>query len=697
MKSVVFKKFCLLNSKILKIMPTKKDVMLRKGCLLVIVLAFFLPLASAQSNELFDYHALNLNLIISNNFNVMPTSSDYFLDYASAKLTWYPKEDYRQIVELITTEPEADFREDDGFLFEWKQPVENNFLIEESSRIIAKNELVYITKKIDFPIKDLDPAYSEYLLPREIIDINEQIRQQASELVQGEDNLYSAVFQIASWVEQNIEYNLSTMTAEANQKASWVLDNQKGVCDEITSVFIALCRSVGIPARFVTGISYSNINLQNDGWGPHGWAEVYFPGYGWVPFDVTYKEFGFVDATHIKLKTTFDAKEISVDYSTKSRNTEIKPGQLEFQVNVIGRDYKLKPLVDVGMDVVEREIGFGSYSLLIVSVKNLHDYYITSRLTLADVNELKVIGDNSQSLLLGPNEKKELYWLVRVNAELNPDYIYTFPLKIRGSMGEEADSSIKASKRYKVYSSEYFTSMIADMKEESKPYSQNIQMTCSSDKQSMYVNESVKIICTLENKGDAVLRGLSICFDSACSNTKVVEGGVATLEYTKNFTTLGVKTLAFRAENELVDKSYFITLEIKDIPLIEIINLSFPKNISYKDTSEIRFLVKRKSNTEPRNMKIVLGHKLIREEWNLEKMENDYKVIVILKGESLNFKKNDFSINITYEDEQGKKYSLDDSFSIMLNNPNIFQRIMIWLHILEKKIEYKTGKWFSNI
>ena len=159
-----------------------------------------------------------------------------------------------------------------------------------------------------------------------MIDINDEIRQIASSIVQGEDDLYTAVFKLAEWVENNVEYELSTLTAEATQKASWVVDNKKGVCDEITSLFISMSRSLGIPARFVTGISHSNINLQNQGWDLHGWAEVYFPGFGWVPFDVTYKELGFVGTTHIKLKTTLDSREVSINYATRSRNTQIKPG-----------------------------------------------------------------------------------------------------------------------------------------------------------------------------------------------------------------------------------------------------------------------------------------------------------------------------------------------------------------------------------
>jgi hypothetical protein len=693
MKYAVFKKFCLINSKILKMMLIKEGYMLRKGYLLIIILALFLPLVLAQSDELFDYHGLQLDLSISNHFNVIPTSPDYLLDYVSAELSWYPREDYRQEVDFINTEPEAAFVEDTGFFFEWNHPEGTSFLLEEKSSIRTKNEFVFIKQKVDFPIKDLDPAYSEYLAPRDIIDINEDIKQKASELVQGQDGLYGAVFSIASWVEDNIKYNLSTITSEANQKASWVLDYRKGVCDEITSIFIALCRSVGIPARFVTGISYSNINLQNDGWGPHGWAEVYFPGFGWVPFDVTYKELGFVDATHIKLKTSFDAKEVSIDYSSKSRNTEIKPGQLEFEVNVANEDYKANYLVDLEAEIAENNVGFGSYNLLIVNVNNPNDYYITTSLSLANVNELEIISENPQQIMLRPGEKKRLYWIVRLSSGLDSDYIYTFPLKVKASRGEQAEAVFKSSVRSKDYSESFFNSIIAAEQLEKKPYSKDVIMTCSLDKQSIYLNDSVSISCQLNNTGNSVLKNLKICLDNSCSSTKVQEEGSASYDYTRNFTTLGVKTLVFKAENDLIEKAYYVTVDVKDIPLIEIVNLTFPRNISYKESSEIKFFVKRKSNTEPRNMKIRINHKLIHEEWDVPVMDKNYGFTLLLRGEGMNLGKNYFNITINYEDDQGKAYSLDDKFTVMLNNPNLLQKLMIWLHTIEKR----ATDWFSNI
>ncbi|MBW2991044.1 transglutaminase-like domain-containing protein [Candidatus Woesearchaeota archaeon] len=667
--------------------------MLRKHVLLLFILLLFPVLALAQNNDLFDYSYTDLELSITNKFEANPVASDYYLDYVSAELSWFPREDYRQEVESISTEPRADFTEDVGFLFEWLQPSRTSFRIEEESRIIAYNEFRKLRKKIDFPIIDLDPLYSEYLEPQEMIDINEDIIRTAAGIVQGEDDLYRAVYKLAQWVEINVEYDLSTITSEAVQKSSWVLDNKRGVCDEITSLFISLCRSLGIPARFVTGISYSNINLQNDGWGPHGWAEVYFPEVGWVPFDVTYKELGFIDATHIKLKTSLDAKETSINYATKGRNTEIKTGKLEFDVNVVKHGFKVKPLVELSAEVIEEEVSFGSYNLLILDVKNLHSYYVTTRITLANVKELDLLSGNSQAVLLAPGEEKKLYWMIKVSPKLESGYIYTFPLKLVGSRGEEAEISFRASKQWKIYSKDYMGLYILSEQPEEDPYSKNVLVTCTADKDKIYLKEKVELRCVLDNKGNQTLARLSICLNDECSTTKITAGKTVRYVYTKKFETLGVKTLVFRAQNELVEKSYYSIIEIQDKPLLDVEDLSFPDSISYDDLSNIKFFVKKKSNTKPSNVKIRLEHKLMHEEWDVPNLERDYQFTVMLRGDSMHLNKNDFEIIVTYEDEQGNTYKVQEEFSINLNKPSFTQRIMIWLNSLDHKI----NDWISNI
>jgi transglutaminase-like putative cysteine protease len=58
----------------------------------------------------------------------------------------------------------------------------------------------------------------------------------------------------------------------------------RGVCQDITHIFIAAARSIGIPARYVGGY-FRRADGVVDQEGGHAWAEAYIPALGWVAFD----------------------------------------------------------------------------------------------------------------------------------------------------------------------------------------------------------------------------------------------------------------------------------------------------------------------------------------------------------------------------------------------------------------------------
>lgn len=73
----------------------------------------------------------------------------------------------------------------------------------------------------------------------------------------------------------------------------FLTQTKTGYCDLYASAVAVLCRYAGLPARVATGFVPGNpspdnpreIVLRNAD--RHAWAEVYFPGYGWMPFDAT--------------------------------------------------------------------------------------------------------------------------------------------------------------------------------------------------------------------------------------------------------------------------------------------------------------------------------------------------------------------------------------------------------------------------
>jgi transglutaminase-like putative cysteine protease len=60
---------------------------------------------------------------------------------------------------------------------------------------------------------------------------------------------------------------------------------KKGSCRDFALLFMALCREMGLPSRFVSGYVFDPELQQSE---LHAWSQVYLPGCGWRGFDPSY-------------------------------------------------------------------------------------------------------------------------------------------------------------------------------------------------------------------------------------------------------------------------------------------------------------------------------------------------------------------------------------------------------------------------
>ncbi len=70
----------------------------------------------------------------------------------------------------------------------------------------------------------------------------------------------------------------------AAQSPAHTLATGKGACRDLTVLFMTACRSLGIPARFVSGYQ-AHADTPDGRRHLHAWAEVFLPGSGWRGFD----------------------------------------------------------------------------------------------------------------------------------------------------------------------------------------------------------------------------------------------------------------------------------------------------------------------------------------------------------------------------------------------------------------------------
>ncbi|OMC65305.1 hypothetical protein BK126_21560 [Paenibacillus sp. FSL H7-0326] len=122
-----------------------------------------------------------------------------------------------------------------------------------------------------------------------------RVRELAANITDGSTNRYDAVTKVASYLRSNYSYSLDTRVPPSGKDFvdDFLFITKKGYCNHFSTAMVVLLRSQGIPARYVQGFGpgersdpESNEYTVTHG-DAHAWAEVYFPGVGWIPFEAT--------------------------------------------------------------------------------------------------------------------------------------------------------------------------------------------------------------------------------------------------------------------------------------------------------------------------------------------------------------------------------------------------------------------------
>ena len=139
----------------------------------------------------------------------------------------------------------------------------------------------------DFPLKEAawDPAdYAQYLGATKSAPIDGDVWLQALKITSGKNTVLEKARAIYDWTCENTYRDPNTKGCGAGDACA-MLKNPGGKCADIHTLFVALARAAGVPAREVFGIRMGKKEREEITTWQHCWAEFYFPGYGWVPVD----------------------------------------------------------------------------------------------------------------------------------------------------------------------------------------------------------------------------------------------------------------------------------------------------------------------------------------------------------------------------------------------------------------------------
>jgi transglutaminase-like putative cysteine protease len=123
---------------------------------------------------------------------------------------------------------------------------------------------------------------SSHYVPLEV----ELWREAQDALVEGRADVWNEVCRLGRHIYRTFAYR--PKTTGVNTRANDALKLRMGVCQDFAHVHLGLCRSLGIPARYVSGYFFNTTRRPREIEASHAWIEAYVPGFGWAAFDATH-------------------------------------------------------------------------------------------------------------------------------------------------------------------------------------------------------------------------------------------------------------------------------------------------------------------------------------------------------------------------------------------------------------------------
>jgi transglutaminase-like putative cysteine protease len=258
---------------------------------------------------------------------------------------WLPlaKSDAFQTVEVKGIRAPAQWRELDErehgnkVLFLTASPAESGKTIEIKYRVKRLEKPAYAVQ---------DPRTQKYLNPERLVPLNENFRSIAEEIIRGKKTDLVRARALYDHVIDRLRY-AKYGPGWGRGDAVYACDVRTGNCSEFHAYFIALARSVGIPARFAIGASIPS--ERNDGKidGYHCWAE-FFADDKWWPVDISEADKYSALATYYFGHHPANRIELS-----QGRDLVVEPGPASGPINFLAY-----PVMEIGGKQVKAETEF---------------------------------------------------------------------------------------------------------------------------------------------------------------------------------------------------------------------------------------------------------------------------------------------------------------------------------------------------
>ncbi|MEM3154201.1 MAG: transglutaminase-like domain-containing protein [Candidatus Woesearchaeota archaeon] len=637
----------------------------------LLMLLLLVPLVLAQPTDWFKAGLVKTRMEASSVIELQPRGPNPFVESIRTDVIFVPQNSEFSAVRSFDATPSA-IATGDRVRFEWRAPQIGKLSYKYQAIVETANNAPRVAAKIPYPFK-VPPNLEKYVKPTQNIDSNNpKVLGQAYALAQGEDDLFLLVSKIAIWTKNNVRYNLSTLTADVSQPASWVLENRYGVCDEITGLFIAMLRALKIPAKFVSGIAFTNSVEFPQGWGAHGWAEVYFPGVGWVPFDPTFGEYGWVDPSHIKLKESFDPQEPTTVFEWKARDVDVRVEDLKLGAEKIDQSGSVPFELKLSAAPLRPRVGFGSFNGVVLNIENLADYYVGAEFSLSRVTDMTILDGESKQIALPPKGRGRLFWKVKVRENLDPHFQYELPIRIYTIRNDTVETAFGVGQWDIVFSQADIDTEITRL---SATQRDPLQLACVL-KDDMIWDDVGRVDCLVQNKGEKELP-VKVCFGQ-CREAIVPGNSNLPVSFDIPMPGPGQKEVVVTASSGDLEKKAVLTLVRLEEPRIAIKDISLPERILYGDTFTLLFTLSRESISLPENVTVNVEGGGAKAKVEVGDLLIDQEVHVNIRSDQLYSGNPLFDIDVTYQDPFGQQYHESASASTFVSDVPWYKRFLGW-------------------
>ncbi|WP_365705690.1 transglutaminase family protein [Novosphingobium sp.] len=105
----------------------------------------------------------------------------------------------------------------------------------------------------------------------------------AARLTEGRDSPLAMLHQLSALVLEQVAYAPGETQVHTSGEEAAALG--PGVCQDHAHIFIGAARSLGVPARYVSGYLMMDDRIEQEA--GHAWAEAWPKDLGWVGFDIS--------------------------------------------------------------------------------------------------------------------------------------------------------------------------------------------------------------------------------------------------------------------------------------------------------------------------------------------------------------------------------------------------------------------------